>query len=214
MTKIISIVAIVLIIAGGAFFFMNSNTNTQTQKQYTVVAFGDSLTSGYGVDVSDSYPTLLQSRLREINQNVTIINMGISGETTSGGLKRIDTIIEKKPDTVLLGLGGNDLLRSLPVANTKANLAAMIEKLQANNIRVILLGMRTSFNSPSQYRKEFNDMYPELAEKYDVTLVPYFLEGVFLNASLNIPDRLHPNKAGYLKIVNENIMPVVKGMFR
>lgn len=213
MTKIISIITIILI-AGGAYFFMNSDSQTQTQKEYTVVAFGDSLTAGYGVDIIDSYPTVLQSRLREINPNVTIINMGISGETTAGGLKRIDSVIEKKPDMVLLGLGANDLLRSLPVVHTKANLSAMIEKFQAHNIQVILLGMRTSLNSPSQYRKEFNDMYPELAEKYNVVLVPYFLEGVFLNAELNISDRLHPNKAGYVKIVDENIMPVVKGMFR
>ncbi|MES2986052.1 MAG: arylesterase [Patescibacteria group bacterium] len=208
------ITLIILLFAGVCVFFVAKDAKPEIQQSYKIVAFGDSLTAGYGVDDVDNYPSVLQERLRMVNPNITVVNMGVSGETTAGGLKRVDSVVAEKPDAVLLGFGANDILRSLSPSDAKANLEEMIEKFQQNNIRVILMGMRTSLNSAAVYRKEFNDIYPQLAEKYDAVLIPFFLEGVVLKEDLNIADRLHPNTAGYVKIVDENIMPVVKGLFR
>lgn len=213
MSKYIIIVVIVLA-AGGIFLYMNKETTPVIQKEYKIVAFGDSITAGYGVGAADSYPSVLEKRLQEINPNVTIVNMGLSGDTTAGGLKRIDTVIAEKPDVVLLGLGGNDMLRSRSVDDVKANLEAMIVKFQENNITVVLIGVKGSIANTKEYREQFNSVYTDLAKKYDLVLVEDFLRGVVLRADLNISDRLHPNAAGYIKIVDENVMPVVKGLFR
>lgn len=213
MSKFI-IITLIIVAGGGMFFYMNTDIASEIQKEYKIVAFGDSITAGYGVDVADSYPSILEERLRAVNPGVTIINMGVSGETTAGGLKRMDAVIAEKPDVVLLGLGGNDMLRSLSVTEARSNLETMIQKFQAEGITVVLMGMKGSLHNTKQYRDEFNDIYPDLAKKYDLVLVPYFLEGVVLRSDLNIADRLHPNRAGYEKIVDKNIMPVVKGMFR
>lgn len=212
MNKFIAL-TIMLLVASGLSFLILKDSKPVLQKSYKIVAFGDSLTAGYGIDKGDSYPSVLQQRLQVINPNVTVINMGVSGETSAEGLKRIGDIIDQNPDVVFLGLGANDILRSLPVADARKNLEEIIKILQEKKITIVLLGMQTSLNSPAVYRKEFNAIYSNLAKKYDLKLVPFFLQGVALKGDLNISDRLHPNKAGYIKIVDENIMPVVKGMF-
>lgn len=176
---------------------------------FTIVAFGDSLTAGYGVNLEDSYPSLLENILKEKSIRVKILNMGVSGETTSGGLDRVQFVIDQKPNLVLLGLGANDMLRSSPPSLARSNLEAIISSFQSQNIPVVLLGMRSVASNGSQYNTEFNNIYPDLAKKYNISLVPFFLDGVALRKDLNTSDGIHPNKAGYEKIVNENILPVL-----
>lgn len=207
------VVASILVV--GIFIFLNKNptkkkTSSSAQKELiTIAAFGDSLTAGYGVDLSESYPSILEMRLKEKGLSVNVLNMGVSGETTQGGKDRVSFILEQNPDIVLLGLGANDMLRSLPPAFVKGNLNAIIQELVAAKKKVVLLGMRSSVTNGAAYREEFDNIYKELAEQYDLTFVPFFLEGVALRPSLNINDGIHPNKAGYEKIVDENIMPIL-----
>lgn len=182
---------------------------------YKIVAFGDSLTAGYGVDLKDSYPSILEAKLREEkivknkNLNITVLNMGVSGETTTGGLERVDFIISQNPNLILLGLGANDMLRGLSPKATKGNLDSIMKRFTEKNIPIILLGMQSQISNGLGYKKEFDDIYPTLAKKYNSPLVPFFLKGVVLVPSLNISDGIHPNREGYEKIVQENIMPTL-----
>ncbi len=184
-------------------------TSVSEKKELTIAAFGDSLTAGYGVDLTESYPYILEKKLADAKLNVKVINMGVSGETTQGGVDRVSFVLEQNPDVILLGLGANDMLRSLPPSSAKANLDSIIKSLIEANKKVVLLGMKSSITNGSAYRQEFDTIYSDLAEKYDLTLVPFFLEGVVLRPSLNTSDGIHPNKAGYEKIVEENILPIL-----
>jgi acyl-CoA thioesterase-1 len=210
------LVGISLIILGIVFFYFSQNNTTssppQTKepaKQFTIAAFGDSLTAGYGVDLSESYPYILEQRLKEEGLSMKVINMGVSGETTSGGLERVAFVIEQNPDIILLGLGANDMLRSLPPSLVKTNLDSMIRELLAVNKKIVLLGMKSSITNGAAYRKEFDTIYEDLAKQYSLPLVPFILEGVALRPSLNTSDGIHPNKAGYEKMVDENILPIL-----
>lgn len=212
------IFASILIVSAvfGVIVYVKKDTTTKPlpvasaeKEKLTIIAFGDSLTAGYGVDLSESYPYLLEKRLKEEKLNVKVINMGVSGETTQGGVDRVAFVLEQEPDVVLLGLGANDMLRSLPPSMVRANLDSIIKSLVDANKKVVLLGMKSSITNGSAYRQEFDTIYEDLAQKYKLTLVPFFLEGVALRPSLNTNDGIHPNKAGYEKIVDENIMPIL-----
>jgi acyl-CoA thioesterase-1 len=183
------------------------------KKEYKIVAFGDSLTAGYGVDLKDSYPSILEENLNKKaegkNTEIKIINMGVSGETTSGGVDRVEFVISQNPNLVLLGLGANDMLRSTAPSLTRDNLDKIIKSFKDKNIKVILLGMESQITNGIEYRKEFNSIYPDLSGKYDLPLVPFFLKGVVLVPSLNTADSIHPNRMGYEKIIKENVEPVL-----
>ncbi len=181
-------------------------TNTPRQ---TIVAFGDSITAGYGLSVNDAYPAVLQQLLEDSGAVISVINSGVSGETTAGGLRRVDFVIAQKPDFVIIALGGNDALRGIPPENTKNNLAQIIEKFQAGNVRVILAGMYAPSNLGENYVNEFNAVYPTLSKKYNVPLVPFLLAGVALDPALNQADGIHPNPEGARIIAKENILPTV-----
>ena len=181
-----------------------------SSEPFKIVAFGDSLTAGYGVAIEDSYPSILQNRLREKNPLIEVVNMGISGETTTQGLERVQSVIDAKPNLVLVELGANDMPRSVPTETIRSNLDSILQKFKEADINVVLLGMRSFPHNNATYRNEFADIYTDLAKKHNTPLVPFFLDGVALNASLNIPDRLHPNAEGYIKIVDENILPVLQ----
>ncbi|MBP6888874.1 MAG: arylesterase [Candidatus Pacebacteria bacterium] len=202
------------IVVGVLLFLKDSTTaNTTTakkqEKTITIAAFGDSLTAGYGVDLTESYPYLLERKLQEEDISARVINMGVSGETTSGGLERVSFVLEQNPDIILLGLGANDMLRSLPPSLVKSNLETIIVGLLQGNKKIILLGMKSVTTNGQTYRQEFDAIYSDLAKKYNLTLVPFFLEGVILRPTLNTNDGIHPNKSGYEKIVSENILPVL-----
>lgn len=222
MNRTLLIIIFLTAIIGGGIFFMIQNTSpvattaptTQDEgkKRIIIAAFGDSLTAGYGVELENSYPAILEKQLKEQGVDATVINMGVSGETTQGGRERTGFVLDQKPDIVLLGLGGNDMLRTLPVKLTQDNLIFIIEELQKNQEKkpgIILLGMQSSITNGFAYTREFNAMYPSLAKKYSLPLVPFFLEGVALTQELNTADGIHPNKEGYIRIVNENIMPIL-----
>jgi acyl-CoA thioesterase-1 len=219
--KYVLIIVLVILSSVGVFFYnkdtRSSAINKQVQetgKSFKIVAFGDSLTAGYGVKLEESYPAILEKILQKNNPNIEIINMGVSGETTTGGLARVDFVISQKPDLVLLGLGANDMLRSTSPDVAKANLEKMILAFKEKNIPVVLLGMEAQITSGFAYKKKFDAMYADLAKKHDVVIVPYFLKNVVLVKDLNIADGIHPNREGYEKIVQENVLPVVNKVLK
>lgn len=187
----------------------NRNTSQTERASYTIIAFGDSLTAGYGVSLEESYPYILEQELLKRDKNIRVLNMGVSGEVTTAGLERVEFVLAQKPSLVLLGLGANDMLRASSPEITRTNLEIIIERFKEADVPIILLGMKSVASNGEEYRAVFDSIYPFLAKKYAIPLVPFFLEGVALNPRLNTPDGIHPNKAGYEKIVQDNILPVL-----
>ena len=174
-----------------------------------LAALGDSLTAGYGLPASEAFPARLQAALRDRGHAVTIENFGLSGDTTSGGLARLEAVLAAKPDGVILELGANDVLRGLPPELVRANLEAMLARLRQAGIPVLLCGMRALANYGRDYAAAFEALYPDLAAAYDLVFDPFFLEGVVGRADRNQPDGLHPNPAGVAVIV-ARILPTVE----
>jgi acyl-CoA thioesterase I len=177
----------------------------------TIVAFGDSLTAGYGVKPSESFPAQLQMALDAKGRKVTIVNAGVSGDTTSGGVERLDWALEPKPDAVILELGANDALRAIDPKVPRTNLDKMLSTLKGKGIPVLIAGMKALRNLGPDYAKEFDGIYPDLAKKYDAQLYPFFLEGVALDPSFTQPDGLHPTAKGVAEIV-KRILPDVEAL--
>lgn len=177
--------------------------------RWRVVAFGDSLTAGYGLDPSDAFPPVLAARLRGAGYPVTIDNAGVSGETTRQGLARLPAALASHPDLVILELGANDMLNGVDPAKTQDNLDRMIRLAQKAGARVLLAGMVAIDQSRPQEKRRFDAIFPTLAQKYRLPLYPQFLEGVGANPELTQPGGLHPTKQGVRKIV-ERIAPLVE----
>lgn len=165
-----------------------------------VVFLGDSLTAGYGLGGEQAYPVLVEKRLEEKGIPVRILNAGVSGDTTAGGLARLDWLLSQKPEVVVVGLGGNDGLRGLPLEQAERNLREIVRRSKAAGARVLLLGMQIPPNYGPEYTKGFRDMYPRIADEMDVALVPFALEGVGGVAELNQADGLHPTAEGQEKV--------------
>jgi len=161
-----------------------------------IVAFGDSLTSGHRLPQKDAYPAVIQQKLNAAGLPYTIANQGISGDTTTGALRRLDRALELKPQIAVIELGVNDGLRGVPVPQVKANLEKIIEAFQQNNVEVLLCGMEALPFNGWQYTIEFHRMYEALASKYDVPLVPFVMNGVLGNPDMISEDGVHPNAAG------------------
>lgn len=164
-----------------------------------ILAFGDSLFAGYGLEQGESYPDRLEAALRARGIDARVSNAGVSGDTTAAGRQRLAFVLdnaEQAPDFVIVELGGNDLLRGLPPAQTRANLDAILAELDRRGIPAMLFGLRAPPNLGDTYVREFNAIYPDLAEKHDVPLVPFFLEAVATRPDLVQPDRIHPTAAG------------------
>jgi acyl-CoA thioesterase-1 len=174
-----------------------------------IVAFGDSLTAGLGVAAEEAYPARLQRRLDEQGLRYRVINAGVSGDTTAGGVRRVDWVLKSRPDLVILELGGNDGLRGLNLDETKANLERIIKRCQDASVTVILAGMKLPPNYGGEYTKGFEAIYPALAKQYRLTLIPFFLDGVAGSASLNQADGIHPTREGY-RIIADKVMETVK----
>ena len=173
-----------------------------------IVAMGDSLTEGLGVNQAEAYPAQLERKLRENGYNYTVINAGVSGETTTGALARVDWMLTLKPDIVILATGGNDSLRAIDPALTQENIRQLVQTFQTAGVVVVLAGMQTVQNLGQEYTNAFRAIYPALATAYDVTLIPFFLEDVAGDPKLNQDDFIHPTAAGYT-IVVETIYPYV-----
>jgi len=174
-----------------------------------IVILGDSLTAGLGLPVGQSYPALLQQRLKDEASSYQIVNAGVSGDTSAGGLSRLDWALDGDVRVMIVALGGNDGLRGLPAAQLKDNLAAIITRAQARGITVILAGMEAPPNYGREYIVAFHQVYPALAKEYHVALVPFLLDGVAGRDALNQPDGIHPSAAG-ARIVADNVWKVLK----
>lgn len=175
---------------------------------YRIVGFGDSLMAGYELAPGESFPEQLEARLRKEGHDVTVANAGVSGDTTSGGLARLDWSVPDGTSLVILELGANDALRGVGPEIARRNLAAMIARLQERGIAVLLAGMLSPPNMGEEYAKAFNAIYPELAAEHDVPLVPFFLEGVAAEPGLLLADGMHPNAEGVARMV-ERMLPHV-----
>jgi acyl-CoA thioesterase I len=162
-----------------------------------ILAYGDSLTSGHGVQLKDSYPSQLQRELDKRGYKYRVVNAGIGGDTTGGGLSRIDSGLQFHPKIVVMELGGNDGLRGLPLRQAQHNLEEMIIKFQKAGAQVVLAGMTLPRNLGPDYIHDFENMYTSLAAKYKLVLIPFFLEGVAAHAELNQEDGIHPTAPGY-----------------
>ncbi len=173
-----------------------------------ILAFGDSITAGFGLPPEEAFPARLEARLRAQGIAAHVINAGKSGDTTAGGLARIDWALADKPDVVILELGANDALRGIDPAAVRANLEAMISRIQASGAKLLLTGMLAPPNWGEDYRRDFDRIYPELAQAHGVALYPFLLDGVAMDARLNQPDGLHPNERGVAVLV-DHIAPLV-----
>ncbi|MFN7936218.1 MAG: arylesterase [Bryobacteraceae bacterium] len=178
-----------------------------------IVAFGDSLTAGYGLEPGLSYPDFLQKKLDAAGYSYRVVNEGVSGDTTSGGAERIAGVLEHKPRIVILELGANDGLRGIPVAQTRANLDEIVTKLKAAGAQVLLVGITLPRNYGEQYIRDFDRIYPDLAKKHAVPRLPFLLEGVALNPKLMQRDALHPTAEG-CEIVAGNVLAALKPLLK
>jgi acyl-CoA thioesterase I len=187
-----------------------SPTATETaDARPRVVALGDSLTAGLGLDPEHAYPALLQRRLNEAGLQYDVVNGGVSGDTSAGGLRRLDWALEGDVRVLIVALGGNDALRGLPVDELRRNLAAIIERAQSRGIEVILAGMEAPPNFGRDYFVAFHDVYPALATQYNVKLVPFLLDGVAGIDKMNQRDGIHPTAAGAQRVA-DNVWAVLK----
>ena len=186
-------------------------TQLQTPKNIKIIAFGDSLTAGYNLPLIESYPSQLESQLTEAGFSVHVINSGVSGETTRGNLERAQFIRSQNPDIVLLGIGGNDALRSLSVTETKNNIEKTIQILQGGEKPpiVFLLQMQSPLNSGFSYKRSFDGIYPSVAETYNLELVPFITQEIFFDSTNLLSDGIHLNKKGYGEVVGKYILPAV-----
>ncbi len=181
------------------------------QQQKNILFFGNSLTAGYGLDPELAFPELIQQKIDGEKMNFTVINAGLSGETSAGGLSRIDWVLSQSVDVFVLELGANDGLRGLPLASTRKNLQGILDKVKLKypNVEIVIAGMMVPPNMGETYSKEFGEIYPELARKNNAALIPFLLEGVAGNPDLNLPDGVHPNVKGH-QIVADNVWKALK----
>lgn len=174
-----------------------------------IVAFGDSLSAGYGLEPGQSYPDYLQQKLDAEGYSYRVVNEGISGDTSSGGVARLDSVLGHKPRIVILELGANDGLRGIPVAQTRENLDQILTQLKAAGVKVLLAGITLPRNYGEQYIKDFDTLFPDLAKKHNVRRLPFLLEGVALNPKMMQRDALHPTAEG-CQIVAGNVFAALK----
>lgn len=180
-----------------------------------VVFLGDSLTAGYGLSANEAYPAHVERMLADRGLPVRVLNAGVSGDTSAGGLARLDWFLRREPDVVVVALGANDGLRALRLDATEANLRAIVERVLAAGARVVLAGMRMPPNYGPDYVREFAALYPRLAREYDVPLLPFLLEGVAADPKLNLPDGVHPNAEGQAMVarsVTDALAPVIESL--
>ena len=180
-----------------------------SDSQGVIVAMGDSLTSGLGVSPEDAYPAQLERLLAEREMNYRVINAGISGETSSGARSRVGWVLKLKPNIVILETGANDGLRGIDPALIEENIEQIIVRLKEEQITVVLAGMMMVTNLGKDYIANFNTIYPRLAQKHQVILMPFFLQDVATETSKNQADGIHPNRAGY-EIITANLLPFVE----
>lgn len=180
-----------------------------------ILFFGNSLTAGYGLDISEAFPALIQEKINEEGYKYKVINAGLSGETTATGNSRVDWILEQDIDIFVLELGANDGLRGIPLSTTRANLKSIIKKVweKDENIEIVLAGMEIPPNMGPEYTSEFRQIYKDIAAEYELALIPFLLKGVGGIPELNLPDGIHPTPEGHAIIV-DNVWPVLEPLLQ
>ncbi|UVK39714.1 arylesterase [Mesorhizobium sp. AR10] len=191
------------------FLAISSAISSARAETFRIVGFGDSLMAGFGLGPGEGFTDKLQAALRARGHDVTVANAGVSGDTSSGGLSRLDWSVPDGTQLVILELGANDMLRGVSPEITQKNLDDMLAKLKQRKIAVLLAGMRAAPNLGAEYQTAFDTIYPKLAEKYGVPLYPFFLDGVAGQSGLQLEDGLHPNAGGVDRMV-ERILPTVE----
>jgi acyl-CoA thioesterase-1 len=186
-----------------------------TPTQGVILFLGDSITAGYGLDLEDAYPALIQEKIDAKGWRFKVVNAGQSGDTSAGGLRRIDWLLKNYIDVLVLELGGNDGLRGLPVENTRKNLQAIIDRTKAKypGAKIVIAGMKVPPNMGREYGGQFEAIYPALAKKNQAPLIPFVLEGVGGIRDLNLPDGIHPTAKGH-RIVAANVWKVLEPLLR
>lgn len=219
--KILTLLCVALLLSVAIVFVFQPDAPAPTQATttpstdgnnvMTIIAFGDSLTAGYGVLESEAYPAQLEGSLQKNGFDVRVINSGVSGETTFGNLQRAEFIRAQKPDVVILGIGGNDALRSLDVGETRGNIQKTIDVLTEGpgSARVLLLQMQAPLNAGRAYKTNFDSLYVDLARVNNIPLVPFITEELFLDTNNKLGDGIHYNKTGYEKVVAQHVLPAV-----
>ena len=190
------------VLAATVMVFLAMSLSTQAaDHEIKLVVLGDSLVAGYGLDAGQAFPERLQAALREKGHAVVIVNAGVSGDTSAGGLERLDWSVPDDTQAAIVELGANDALRGLDPATTRANLDAIVTRLKERGIAVLLAGMLAPPNMGEDYAQGFNPIFADLAKAHDVMLYPFFLDGVAAQKQLNLADGMHPNPAGVDVIV-------------
>ena len=195
---LLSTVLLLIMAAGPAF-----------AAQVKILALGSSLTQGYGLPPGTEFTVQLQAALKQAGIDAVVTNAGVSGDTSAGGLARLDWSLADHPDAVILELGSNDMLRGVPPSETEKNLRAILDRLKGAHVKALLTGMHAQRNLGQDYVREFDPIYPRLARDYNVLFYPFFLDGVALNPKLNQADGMHPNPAG-VKVIVARMLPMVK----
>ncbi|HWC62670.1 MAG TPA: arylesterase [Rhizomicrobium sp.] len=204
--KLVSAPVVVMFLLAGIFAGSPAEA-----RPLRILALGSSLTQGYGLPPGTEFTVQLQAALKAAGVNAMVENAGVSGDTSSGGLSRLDWSLADHPDAAIIELGSNDMLRGVPPEVTEKNLRAILTRLQKDHVAVLLTGMAAQRNLGADYVKQFDSIYPRLAKEYHVILYPFFLEGVALNPKLNQADGMHPNPAG-VKVIVARMMPYVEKM--
>ena len=208
LNRITGYVLVVLLTLVGEVFAAET-----TQEKIVVLALGDSLTAGFGVDAEENFPSRLQVKIDNAGLAYKVVNAGVSGDTTAGGVRRINWLMQHKPQIVILALGANDGLRGLSTDEMRSNLETMIRISQEHGARVLLAGMKALPNYGEDYILKFESVYPELAKKYDLVYLPFLLEGVAGVREYTRPDGLHPTGSGYKIIADlvwQHLQPMLK----
>jgi acyl-CoA thioesterase-1 len=216
---LLSSLVLISVIAAGAVSVRPAAAQTARESVVTspltgtlkIVAFGDSLTSGHRLPKSEAYPAVLEQRLRESGLPYTVVNRGVNGDTTAGGVRRLAEVLAENPSILIVAFGANDGLRGVPVTQVRANLERIIETAQARSIKVLLVGMEALPLYGWRYTVEFHHVFPDLARKYGVPLVPFMLDGVLGNPDLMGQDGIHPNAAG-TRMIAANIWSELQPM--
>jgi acyl-CoA thioesterase I len=191
----------------------DGRTASVSGNERVIVAFGDSLTAGLGVSAADAYPAVLARKIKEAGYPYRVINAGVSGETTAGGLRRVSMVLEDHPEIVILELGANDGLRGLGIGQIEKNLATIIELLREKKVQIVLAGMKLPPNYGKEYTGAFEGLFPKLAARYHLTLIPFFLDGVAARSTLNQPDGIHPTAQGY-RVIVDRLWPEIEALLK
>jgi acyl-CoA thioesterase-1 len=203
---LLSIVLLSIMAGAGQMLCVGTAVAAQPVK---ILALGTSLTQGYGLPPGTDFTVQLQAALKRDGVNALVTNAGVSGDTSAGGLARLDWSLADRPDAAIIELGSNDMLRGLPPEQTEKNLRAILTRLKAAKVKVLLIGMKAQRNLGADYVKQFDSIYPRLAKEQGVLFYPFILDGVALNPKLNQADGIHPNPDG-VKVIVARVLPLVK----